>query len=113
LAAGFFSGLLGLGGGFILIPGMTGLLGRQIRTAFGTSLVALAVYAIPGSIIHYYLGHINPKIMILLIIGVIPGAYLGGRAAILIKESVLRFLFGLFLIVVALYFGFFEARIVF
>ncbi len=112
-AAGFLGGLLGLGGGFLLIPGMTGLLGKPLKEAFGTSLVAVAALAIPGTLVHYYLGHINLAVMALLVMGSMPGAYVGSRVAIAMNEKLLRTLFGAFLMAVAVYFAVFELRVLF
>lgn len=110
-SAGFLAGLLGLGGGFVLIPGMTGLLKKHLKEAFGTSLVAVTAFAIPGSLVHYYLGHIDLTVMVLLVIGSVPGAYAGSRVAVAMNERALRILFGAFLMTIAVYFGVFEARI--
>jgi len=41
LAAGFFSGLFGVGGGLIVVPGLVVLLGLDQRRAVGTSLLAI------------------------------------------------------------------------
>lgn len=94
---GFFSGLLGMGGGIIFVPSFIFLLDLPIKKAFGTSLAVITMVAIPGSIIHYYLGHIDPLLFLYLTIGVIPGAYLGARFSTWAKEAWLYSLFGLFL----------------
>ncbi|MEW6188732.1 MAG: sulfite exporter TauE/SafE family protein [Actinomycetota bacterium] len=105
---GFFSGFLGLGGGFLLIPAMIILFEKNVKEAFGTSLVVITVYTLPGSIAHYFLKHVDVKLALLLISGVIPGAYLGSKITIKLRESLVRFLFGLFLLIIALYFAYFE-----
>lgn len=111
--AGFFSGLLGLGGGFLLVPALTIIFRKDMKTALGTSLFAIIAYSIPSAITHYYLGHVNPLLALLLAIGIIPGAYIGSKVAIGLPEDLLRRLFGIFLFVVAFYFAFFEARMLF
>lgn len=95
LAAGVFSGLLGLGGGTIMIPAFMYLLGMPIRKAFGTSLAAIALIAVPGTLIHALLGHVSWTLVLLLSIGSVPGAYLGARLALKTKEPILYVMFGL------------------
>lgn len=102
LVAGFASGFLGLGGGFIIIPALTVLMGVNIKKAFGTSLLAIIFIAIPGSITHYIIGNINISIAIFITLGVIPGAYLGSRTTIALPENVVRILFGLYLLINAI-----------
>lgn len=94
LGAGFLSGLLGVGGGILLIPGYIYLLRLPIKKAFATSLAVITVLAIPGTIVHALLGHISWSLVIYLAIGVIPGAYLGARVGIRTRERVLFALFG-------------------
>lgn len=110
LFAGFFSGFLGLGGGTILVPVLHTLLGKDIKVSFGTSLVIIIVYALPGSVIHFFLGHVNLPLSLLLIIGVIPGAYIGSSLVPRFKSEWLRTAFALFLLAIAVYFAFFELK---
>lgn len=105
---GFFSGLLGLGGGFLLIPALLIIFQKGIKQAFGTSLAVITAYVIPGTIIHSLLGHVNWLLAFFLALGVIPGAYLGAKVAMRLREQILQFAFGLFLIFIAAYFAYFE-----
>ena len=105
LAAGFFSGFLGLGGGVILVPAFSVLFARGIKVALGTSLVTICAFAVPGAIVHWTLGHVDLRLAGLLILGVVPGARLGARVAIRAPEAVLRVAFALFLIVFAVIMG--------
>ena len=94
LCAGFLSGLLGVGGGILLLPGFIYILRLPIKKAFGTSLAVISILAIPGTIIHALLGHISGWLFLYLTIGVIPGAYMGARVSIRTSERVLFALFG-------------------
>lgn len=105
---GFLSGFLGLGGGFLLVPVLTIIFNKDIKTTIGTSLLVIIAYAIPGGITHYLLGHVDPLLALLLAVGTVPGAYIGSRVAIGLPEKLLRQLFGIFLLVVAVYFAIFE-----
>lgn len=110
LMAGFASGLLGIGGGVVMVPVMTGVLGMPLRRSLGTSLVIIAFMVIPGTIVHALLGHIDWAIFLWLTIGVIPGAALGSRWAVRVRERTLRLSVAFFLLVVAAAYGAFEIR---
>ena len=94
LAAGLLSGLLGVGGGIVLIPSFLYLLEFPLKKAFGTSLAVVAVIAVPGTIVHAFLGHISWMLALYLVLGSIPGAYLGARISIEAHERLLYVLFG-------------------
>jgi uncharacterized membrane protein YfcA len=104
-AAGLISGLLGIGGGLIMVPLLAGALGMPLKRALGTSLLAIAVLVIPGTIVHASLGHIDWAIFAVVTIGAVPGARIGARLALGTKERTLRILVGSFLLVVALAYG--------
>lgn len=101
LGAGVASGYVGLGGGFVMVPLMVSLLGLPMRYVSGTSLIAVMLLAIPGTIEQGILGNINYLAGIAIAIGSIPGAIVGARLVRLVPERALRFLFGGFLIVAA------------
>jgi uncharacterized membrane protein YfcA len=105
LFTGFVSGLLGIGGGIVFVPIVTTLLGMPLKRALGTSLVVIAAIAIPGTIVHAALGHIDWAIFAVLVVGVIPGARLGANLALGVRERTLRILVGIFLFAVAIGYG--------
>jgi hypothetical protein len=105
LAAGFVSGLLGVGGGIVMVPAFTTLLGMPLKRALGTSLVVISALAIPGTITHAVLGHIDWAIFLVVTLGVIPGARLGARIALGARERALRMAVGSFLLCVAVAYG--------
>jgi uncharacterized membrane protein YfcA len=105
LVAGTVSGLLGIGGGIVLVPAFTLWVGMPLRRALGTSLLVIAILVIPGTIVHAMLGHIDWAIFLALTIGVVPGARLGARIALGVRERTLRMAVGAFLLVVALAYG--------
>ena len=106
LVAGLLSGLLGIGGGVVMVPGFTELGRIPLKTAIATSLACVGLFAIPGTIAHAILGGIEWRVAIALAIGVIPGARLGAAAAIRATDSGLRRAVAGFLALVAgLYFA--------
>jgi uncharacterized membrane protein YfcA len=102
LLAGFVSGLLGVGGGIVMVPAFTTWIGMPLRRALGTSLLVIAILVIPGTIVHALLGNIDWAIFLVLTLGVIPGARVGARIALGVRERSLRVAVGTFLLSVAL-----------
>ena len=95
--AGLLSGLLGIGGGTVIVPALAGMLGVPLKRALGTSLVAVVVLVIPGTIVHAVLGNIDWAAALFLVIGSLPGARLGATIALGTKERTLRLMVGSFL----------------
>jgi uncharacterized protein len=60
--------------------------------------------SVPGSMIHYYLGHIDPATTAALGIGVAPMAYVGAKLDIKTKSKTIMLLFGTLLISFSVYF---------
>jgi uncharacterized membrane protein YfcA len=105
LAAGFVSGLLGIGGGLVMVPLLAGWLGMPLKRALGTSLLAIVALVIPGTVTHAVLGNVDWALVVVLTIGAVPGARVGARVALGTRERTLRLLVGSFLLVVATAYG--------
>lgn len=101
LIAGFASGYVGVGGGFVMVPLMTAWLGIPMKRTSGTSLIAIIILAVPGVIQQAFLGHIDYLAGIMLCVGAIPGAVLGARLVPRVPERTLRFIFAGLLAVAA------------
>jgi uncharacterized membrane protein YfcA len=97
VAAGLLSGLLGVGGGVILVPGFTEVARLPLKTAIATSLVCVGIFAVPGTLTHWGLHDIDWLTAGLLSVGVIPGARLGAAAAIKASDARLRLTVAVFL----------------
>lgn len=80
--AGLLSGLLGVGGGTIMVPGFSELARIPLKTAIACSLVCVGIFAVPATITHWSLGDIDWTAAALLSVGVVPGARLGAALAI-------------------------------
>jgi uncharacterized membrane protein YfcA len=65
-------------------------------------LLVIAILVIPGTIVHALLGNVDWAIFLVLTLGVIPGARLGARIALGVRERTLRLAVGTFLLVVAI-----------
>ena len=108
-ASGFVAGLLGVGGGIIMVPVLTGPLKIPMKSAVASSLVAVAIFSIPALITHIILGHVDWGFALPLMLGVIPGAQIGARITIGSSDRLIRLLFGALIIVLALVYGISEA----
>jgi len=98
LAAGFFGGLIGLGGGLIMIPLMTGVLKLSQHQANGTSLVALIFTGMAGALIYGLQGNIDVLAAGLLAVTAVVTARAGANYANALPGWKLRKAFGAFLI---------------
>jgi len=90
LAAGMLSGLLGVGGGILMVPAFVGWVRLPIKEAVGCSLACVGILAVPGTITHTLLGHIDWAFALPLCIAVIPGARVGAHLAIRSSDRTLR-----------------------
>ena len=95
--AGLASGYIGLGGGFLMIPLMLALLDLPMKLASGTSLIAVMLIAIPGTITQGVLGNIDYAVGIATAVGTIPGAFFGAGLVSRVPERTLRIVFSVFL----------------
>jgi hypothetical protein len=102
--AGVFSGLLGIGGGIILVPMLVLLVGLTQQQAQGTTLILLtAPFGLLAALTYYQSGYADLKIAAILGIGFFFGAFLGAKVATNIPNVVLQKVFGVALLVVAVY----------
>ncbi|MGZ4688789.1 MAG: sulfite exporter TauE/SafE family protein [Acidimicrobiia bacterium] len=82
VGVGGLSGLLANGGGFLLAPLFVVVLRLSLKQSFATSLAVAAVLAIPGTIVHAVLGHIDWEVVAVFGSTSIPLSYLGARTAL-------------------------------
>jgi uncharacterized membrane protein YfcA len=102
LAAGFFGGIAGVGGGLIMIPLMVGILKLGRHQAHGTSLVALVFTGLSGAISYGLNGSINLMAAICLAATAMFTSRAGARYCHLLPEWKLKKYFGAFLIFCAI-----------
>ncbi len=107
-AAGFFSGFMGLGGGVILVPAFFFILHLELKECLGNSLVIIAILAVPGSVFHTQLGHVDWPIALAMMLGVMPGAYLGSFFTLRSRNRRVLVLFSFFLLAIGIIFLFKE-----
>lgn len=104
LAAGTLSGLFGVGGGVVIVPGLIFVLGIPLKEAAAISLAVIVPTALVGVLKSHYQGsgQFNPSIVVMILSGSLLGAYLGASLAHLMPTVTMKRAFAIFLIVVAL-----------
>lgn len=97
--AGVASGYVGLGGGFVMVPLMVSLFHIPMKLTSGTSLIAVALLALPAAVTQTMLGNVSWLVALAVAAGSVPGALLGARLIPRVPERTLRFIFSGFLLV--------------
>src|SRR5262245_35305899 len=92
---GVMSGMLGIGGGIILVPGLMLLFGFTQHESQGTSLAALCtpIFAFAAAVYYKY-GYVKLPVAGAVALGIMLGAYLGARAVPFIPQAWMRMAFG-------------------
>jgi uncharacterized protein len=93
-AVGMTAGLLANTGGFLLAPLFVVVLHRGIKDAFGSSLSIGAVLAVPGTVVHAALGHIDWTVVAAFGAASIPLSYVGARVALRTHSVKLERMYG-------------------
>jgi uncharacterized membrane protein YfcA len=94
LVVGLASGLLGNSGGFLLAPLGVTVLGLPLKRALGTSLAAAAVLAVPGTVVHVALGHVDWSVTLVFGLASIPLSAVGARLALRSGADRLELVYG-------------------
>jgi uncharacterized membrane protein YfcA len=102
-AAGVMTVLLGIGGGFILVPAMIYLLGMAPRVVVGTSLIMILAVSAVTTMIHAMTTQAVDIVLAgLLLAGGVVGAQYGAVLATRLKPDLLRFALAAIILAVAL-----------
>jgi len=111
LAIGAFTGLLaavmGVGGGFVMVPAMIYLLKMPTGVVIGTSLFQIGCVTAVTTILHAVMNHtIDAPLALLLAIGGVVGAEFGASAGQRLRGEQLRFLLAALVLMMALRIGY-------
>ncbi|PKM92519.1 MAG: hypothetical protein CVU81_00040 [Euryarchaeota archaeon HGW-Euryarchaeota-1] len=101
LVIGFLSGLLGVGGGFIMVPVLTLAFGVPMKIAIGTDTFYIVVTALSGAYKHIKNGFVNFKIVGVIAASAIFAAQLGAMLCIETPKETVQLLFGILLLLIA------------
>ena len=111
IAAGALSGLVGIGGGIVIVPLLVMFLGFSQQTAQGTTLAMLSFpVSFVGAYTYWQKGMVDWKIAILLCLGFVVGGYFGSKYAVSVSPYLLKKIFAVLLIVIAVKFLFFDKK---
>jgi len=103
---GFIGAVMGIGGGFILIPILIYLLRVPTSTVIGTSMVLTLVTMVFATLLHAVTNHLVDAVLaLILMIGGVTGAQFGARAGQRIRGEHLRLLLGLLILSVGIRFA--------
>lgn len=94
LMVGLAGGLLANSGGFLLAPLYLTVLRIPLKSAFATSLAVASVLAVPGTVVHWALGHIDWSLVGVFALTSVPCSYAGARLALVTRSDVLERIYG-------------------
>jgi uncharacterized membrane protein YfcA len=99
LAAGFLSGLVGIGGGIIIVPVLVYFLGFSQHQAQGTTLfMFLLPIGIFGVLNYHKQGYVDYKTALIICSTFVFGSYFGSKFAITLDQKTIKQLFGVIII---------------
>jgi uncharacterized membrane protein YfcA len=103
LAVGVLSAVMGVGGGFIMVPAMIYLLGMPTGVVVGTSLMQIAIVTALTTVMHAVATQaVDVVLAVLLLLGGVIGAQLGARLGARLRGEQLRLLLALLVLAVGL-----------
>lgn len=104
VGAGAFAGFFGIGGGFLVVPGLIASTGMPMINAVGTSLIAVAAFGFATALNYAASGLVAWPLAMWFIAGGVLGGIVGSAlAARLAARDVLRPLFALLIFAIAAY----------
>jgi uncharacterized membrane protein YfcA len=102
---GFFTGiissLLGVGGGFIIVPVAYLIFDYSMDTARGSSMFAIGIIATAGSVVYFMKGTLNVEYAGTIMLGTIAGGWAGSQIGLKVKIRVVKLVFAVLLIYLA------------
>ena len=103
LSAGVLSGLVGVGGGILMVPMFVLFLGLTQHNAQGMSLAVMLPPVTFLAVYNYHkAGEVDWKLALIASAVFIIGGYLGSKVALKIDQTILKKVFGFFMLIVAM-----------
>jgi len=101
MAVGVLAAIMGVGGGFIMVPAMIYLLGMPTKVVVGTSLFQIIFVTAFTTMLHATTNHtVDIALALLLLIGGVIGAQIGTRIGVKLKAEQLRILLAIMVLAV-------------
>lgn len=104
-AVGFLTGLFGVGGGFVIVPALTLVLGFAMPEAIGTSLVVISINAAAALVARIGTGDLDVLVTGLFTLAALGGVLAGSRVADRLPARGMLRWFAVLLVAVAAYTG--------
>jgi uncharacterized protein len=102
-AVGFLAAIMGVGGGFIMVPAMIYLLGMPTKVVIGTSLFQIIFVTAFTTVMHAVTSQtVDMLLALVLILGGVVGAQIGTRVGVRLKAEQLRILLSLLVLAVSI-----------
>jgi hypothetical protein len=102
-AVGFLAAIMGVGGGFIMVPAMIYLLGMPTKVVIGTSLFQIIFVTAFTTVMHAVTNQtVDMLLALVLILGGVVGAQIGAQVGMRLKAEQLRILLSLLVLAVAI-----------
>jgi uncharacterized protein len=102
-AVGLLTGILGVGGGFLIVPALVMLVGLPMRHAVGTSLVVIAMNSLAGFAGHLGDAALDETALAVFVTAGLAGTFAGARLAHRLPADRLRQIFSVFVIALAMF----------
>jgi uncharacterized membrane protein YfcA len=100
---GLLTGILGVGGGFLIVPALVMLVGLPMYQAVGTSLVIIAANSFAGLLGHLHNGNMDGTLTFIFVIAGLAGTFAGARLASRVPSGRLKQVFAVFVILLAIF----------
>lgn len=100
---GLLTGILGVGGGFLIVPALVMLVGLPMHHAVGTSLLVIAMNSAAGFMGHLEGLALDASLIVVFVAAGLAGTFAGARLGKRLNATVLRRAFALFVIVLGLF----------
>ena len=103
--SGAFSGFFGIGGGFLIVPGLIAATGMPMPNAIGSSLVAVTLFGLTTAASYAFSGLIDWPLAAVVVGGGIVGSFVGGATSRLLAKdtAMLKTVFAILIFCVATY----------
>ena len=103
LAAGVFSGFIGVGGGIIIVPALVYFLGMPQHEAQGTTLAMLLMpIGILGVWNYYRAGQVDFKVALIIATTFVIGSYVGSKTSLRLDPQIMKKFFGIIILLISL-----------
>jgi hypothetical protein len=113
IGAGLLSGMLGVGGGQVVVPGLLYIFHLKgiapavsVHMALGTSLATIVITSLSSALSHHRRGSVRWDVVRRMAPGIVVGSLVGGLMSGLVSAGVLRISFGVFLLILAVQMAF-------